>query len=72
MIQRGIAIIEMMIVLVIIGIFVAAAYPMISGKTVHEGFRETKCVAGYTFTNTRNPNQILDHQGKGIPCSNPQ
>ena len=72
MIQRGFTFIEMMIVLVIIGIFVAAAYPVISGKTVREGLSETKCVAGYTFTNTRDPAQILDHQGKGIPCSTPQ
>jgi len=67
--SKGFTAIELMIVLAIIGILAAVAYPVITGKTARESFNETKCVAGYTFTNTNNPVQILDQNGKGIPCS---
>lgn len=71
MTNKGFTLIELMIVIAIIGILAAVALPLFTGKTAREHYSETKCVAGYTFTNTKTPAQVLDSQGKGIPCTDP-
>ena len=66
--KNGFTLIELMIVIAVVGILFAVAYPVITGKNVRETIRETKCIAGYTFTNNRTPVQVMDSDGKGIPC----
>ena len=69
--KNGFTLIELMIVIAILGILVAVALPVITGKNVREHVSDTKCIAGYTFTNNARPVQVFDNQGKGIPCSAP-
>lgn len=64
--RGNITLIELMIVITILGILAAIAVPAITGKKI-EPPAETKCIAGYTFT--LRDVQIMDSNGKGIPCS---
>lgn len=66
--KNGFTLIELMIVFAILGIVAAIAIPALSGKKYPPEQASTKCIAGYTFT--LRDVQILDGQGKGIPCNN--
>ena len=66
--ERGLTLIKLMIVFAILGIVAAIAIPALSGKKYPPEQASTKCIAGYTFT--LRDVQILDGQGKGIPCNN--
>lgn len=64
--ERGLTLIELMIVIAILGILAAIIIPAIQGKQPQQQ-ASTKCIAGYTFT--LRDVQVLDSQGRGIPCS---
>jgi prepilin-type N-terminal cleavage/methylation domain-containing protein len=67
--QKGFTIIELMIVVAIIGIIVSVAVPAVTGKKSQYLLAPaTQCIGGYTFTNRNTPVQIIDNNGKGIPC----
>ena len=65
--KNGFTIIELLIVITIIGILAAVAFKGVSNKGKAVG-RATTCIAGYTFTNSKPPVQVMDENGNGIPC----
>ena len=80
--RNGFTLIEVMIVVAIIAILGAVAYPVISGNRSNgidhsngttygpSGSTETRCIEGYKFAMTYRGQlqQILDNQGHGVPC----
>ena len=65
--KNGFTLIEFLIVLTIIGILIAISVPSFQARVNNTNI--TSCIAGYVFTNTQPPKQIIDSEGKGIPCS---
>ena len=76
--QRGFTLIELMIVIAMIGIFVALAVPFLAGKQSNNisiginGMTESRCIEDYKFIIDQqgNSRQILDEFGKGVKCKN--
>lgn len=70
----------MMIVVVIIGIILAIAYPIFSGRKLnnstvsmgYNGVAESRCIDGYKFILSRSGDarQIMDEAGHGVKCTN--
>ena len=61
--QKGFTLIELMIVIAIIGIFLAIIVgPKMAGADI-----STRCIGGYTH-NAVTGAQIFDKSGVGIPC----
>lgn len=70
--KNGFTLIEFLIVLTIIGILIAISVPSFQATKIVKRLNNTNltsCIAGYVFTNTQPPKQIIDSEGKGIPCS---
>ena len=78
MLQRGVTLIEMMVVFVIITIIGLIAAPVIMGVPVSSnnvswgvnGMTESRCIENYKFIVSQDGNarQILDEFGKGVRC----
>jgi prepilin-type N-terminal cleavage/methylation domain-containing protein len=77
--QRGVTLIELMIVIamvLIVGAIAATGFAGISSSSNLSvgvnGVMETRCIEGYKFIITQdNTRQILDEFGKGVKCENP-
>lgn len=73
--SAGFTLIEVLIIIAILGILAAIAYGQFTGNAdVSRGFNgpvETRCIGGYQFAVGRhgNPEQILNSEGKGVPCN---
>jgi len=66
---RGFTLIEVLIVIAILGIVASIALRAINDQSTTRP--ETSCISGMTFTNPYNSDearQVLDVDGKGIPC----
>lgn len=75
--QKGLTLIELMIVIAIIGIVVAVAAPVIFGDSSTRshsyginGLAEIRCIEGMKFVVGRSGSvqQMLGPNGGGIPC----
>jgi prepilin-type N-terminal cleavage/methylation domain-containing protein len=78
MLQRGVTLIEMMVVFVIISVIGLIAAPVIFGTSNNtsnvswgvNGMTESRCIENYKFIVSQDGNarQILDEFGKGVRC----
>ena len=75
--QRGISLIEVLVIAAIIAILATVAIPAIVGHDATSnitfginGTTESRCIEGYKFVvdNKGNARQILDEFGKGVRC----
>jgi type II secretory pathway pseudopilin PulG len=76
--QKGVTLIELMVLFVIITVIGLIAVPVIFGTTSNNsnvswgvnGMTESRCIEGYKFIVDQNGNtrQILDEFGKGARC----
>jgi Tfp pilus assembly protein PilE len=75
--QRGITLIEIMVLCTIVAIVIMIAIPVIVGGTVNSnitygamGMTESRCIENYKFIMDQrgNSRQILDEFGKGVKC----
>ena len=81
MLQRGVTLIEMMVVFVIITVIGLIAAPVIFGTSNNtsnvswgvNGMTESRCIENYKFIVSQDGNarQILDEFGKGVKCETP-
>lgn len=78
--QRGMTLIEIMILCVIASIVIMVAIPVLVGGANTSnitygamGMTESRCIEGYKFIIDQrgNSRQILDEFGKGVRCENP-
>ena len=79
--QRGMTLIEVLVIAAIIAILALVAVPAIVGHDATSnitfginGTTESRCVEGYKFVldNKGNARQILDEFGKGVRCGTQQ
>ena len=81
MLQRGVTLIEMMVVFVILTVIGLIAAPIIFGTSNNtnnvswgvNGMTESRCIENYKFIVSQDGNarQILDEFGKGVKCETP-
>ncbi len=79
--QRGMSLIEIMVLAIFACCIVLVAIPVITGNTNNNntiswginGMTESRCIEGYKFIvgQEGQARQILDEFGKGVRCENP-